>query len=244
MKSVLVWLSDEGRLISLSIGASWNRSTFKLGKCPRGRESMKSIPAVVAVITLLLATPVFCETVSRIIESDARLFIDGREIHSPFTVILTDSNITVNGVEYKGDPKAMIHPVIIKEKPPIEETHYVDWLVGSVMEGATAMLAEGKDSLEIWRFMENFFKQNTDGSIVKITGQKGYYQIRSRHLSLPIHLSYPTRQGFIEQSQRETLKATYDELCSNLEKGFHIKNESGCVTTKTCSKSRTCSAKR
>jgi hypothetical protein len=117
----------------------------------------------IAVLTvLLISLPVFGGgRVTRVIESDIPIIIDGNWVYpedGKFTLVLTDSVLTVNGYEYVHPPKKMKKHVVSKEK------NFFEWLIVTAVEKGQEVVDNGGSVEEAFIAMREYFKKHLQGN--------------------------------------------------------------------------------
>ena len=183
---------------------------------------MRLIVVILVLFLVLMPEFVFCgETVTRVIESDVPMILNGHWLYSPFRVVLTDSTITVNGYLYEG-PEEKEEPV----PEPTKEKEFLSWLLKTAMDSARAMIDTGKSYDEAVDMVEEFFSKYADGDTLKVEQGKGEYRgafsIKYYKGSMPVIVNVP-RYPRERISYREGwLEPQFKELCRRLENGFLV----------------------
>ena len=185
---------------------------------------MKFIFVVLMLSLLLLPETVFSgETVTKVIESDVPMIIDGHWLHSPYTVVLTDSTITVNGYLYER-PKE-------KEKPmpkPDRKKEFLDWLIRTAVDSAQAVIDSGGKFEEARQVMLDMFSKYADGDTLIVKSGKGKFSgafdLKYYKIKYPIGVMVPLKPSYLPKpSYREGwLEPQFKELCRHLEQGFLV----------------------
>jgi len=125
---------------------------------PKREEGLKMKKLLVVLTILLISMPVFGgERVTKIIESDIPIIIDGNWVYpedGKFTLVLTDSVLTVNGYEYVHPPKKMKKHVVSKEK------NFSEWVITKAGEKAQKEIDAGRGEEAVQRVMDEFFKEH------------------------------------------------------------------------------------
>lgn len=121
---------------------------------------MKSLLTVFTIIFVSL--PVFGgERVTKVIESDIPIIIDGNWIYpedGKFTLVLTDSVLTVNGCEYVHPPKKIEKHEVSKEK------NFSEWLIVTAVEQGQEVIDNGGSVEEAFIAMREYFKKHLQGN--------------------------------------------------------------------------------
>lgn len=187
---------------------------------------------VILFICLSMMLPSDHGVDEQIIDSKAVLIINGQKLTAPFTVLLKESVITVNGIDYPLNERiiAEYSPFPNKVKPPLEDRNIVDWLMKTAVMMTNEHLAAGDKDEIIWSDIEKFFEENSDGVIVKITGDKGSYRIKYREIGLGVGLTLQKDYiSFRHTTKHEKIKSQYDELCRMLLKSVLVENTEGFI---------------
>jgi len=129
---------------------------------PKRKEGLKMKKLIAVLTVLLISLPVFGgERVTKIIESDIPIIIDGNWVYpedGKFTLVLTDSVLTVNGYEYVHPPKKIKKHVVSKEK------NFSEWLIVTAVEKGQEVVDNGGSVEEAFIAMREYFKKHLEGN--------------------------------------------------------------------------------
>jgi len=175
---------------------------------------------------LILAVPARAgETVTRIIESDVPMIIDGNWIYpekGSYTIVMTDSNLTVNGYEY-------VHPEdksLYRYEPPLKEKDFLGWIVMTTLEQAHQIVNSGGSPDDARKYMENTYAQYADGDTFRYSvDENGHFALFYRDLPLPVKVpvpDHPQRREPMPSYRERTVESRFNELCHYLENGYLI----------------------
>ena len=185
---------------------------------------MKDIVVILVLFLVLMPEFVFCgETVTRVIEGDVPMILNGHWLYSPFTVVLTDSTITVNGHLYEGPEE--------KEEPlpePDREEDFLDWLIRTAVDSAQAIIDRGGEFEEARQVMVDIFSKYADGDTLIVKSGKGKFagafDLKYYKYKYWVGVATPRNPSYIPKpSYREGwLEPQFKELCRRLENGFLV----------------------
>ncbi|MBD3424755.1 MAG: hypothetical protein GF417_09985 [Candidatus Latescibacteria bacterium] len=133
-------------------------SSIQKSDSPKIEEGLKMKKVIAVLTVLLISLPVVGgERVTKVIESDIPIIIDGNWVYpedGKFTLVLTDSVLTVNGYEYVHPPKKMKKHVVSKEK------NFSEWVITKAGEKAQKEIDAGRGEETVQRVMDEFFKEH------------------------------------------------------------------------------------
>jgi hypothetical protein len=164
---------------------------------------MKVIALLCAVALLAPAISHAGEPVVKVMDGNAPIIIDGNWIYPPFTLVLTDSNITVNGYQYE-------RPKVEKKvwtEPPDREKDFYDWLVRTSLDSAHAVIDSGGTFEEAEAVMKRMIFRYADDDTLKVVYGDGafnlyYHKHTVAHFvavpSGPKPPPVPYREGYLE----------------------------------------------
>lgn len=178
------------------------------------------------LFVLILAAPVLSgETVTRIIESDTPIVIDGNWIYPEkgiYKIVMTDNNLTVNGYEY-------VHPEdlsLYRQEPPSKEKGFLDWIVRTTVEHAQQIVNSGGSPEDARKYMEDTYAEYADGETFRYSvDENGHFELYYRDLPLPVKVPVPEHpiRGEPKPSYRQrVVEPRFKELCYHLENGYLI----------------------
>lgn len=186
---------------------------------------MKTI-IISLLFVMILAVPAQAgETVTRIIESNLPMIIDGNWIHpekGSYTIVMTDSNLTVNGYEY-------VHPEdksLYRYEPPSKEKDFLDWIVRTTLEHAHQLVDSGGSPEDARRYMESTYAQYADGDTFRYSvDENGHFALFHRDFSLPVKVpvpDYPRSREPMPSYRERAVESRFNELCYHMENGYLI----------------------
>lgn len=197
------------------------------------RIAMKII--VFLFIIMIAPLPVSAgEPVTRIVESNVPIIIDGNWVYpenGKYTLVLTDSFVTVNGYEY-------VHPPIKwtrdeNAEPPSEADIFCTNLVVDARDLGQKIIDEGGDPEEARMIMEEFLIEhsvNTPLESYKCVGEKGHYLFVVICGGDKIGISVPRipwdEQDSTIPTYREKIEGEFKSLASSLEHGILVYRDS------------------
>jgi len=179
---------------------------------------------VLTLAILQLASPAVAEDrVTRFIESDVPLIIDGNWLYPEnggYTLVMTDEYLTINGYEY-------VHPEdksFRQIEPPSREKDFVDWVIRTTADRAQQIVDKGGSRDDARAYMESTFEKHV--------GEQGFrYEIDKRGLftiyysgsSLPVYVAVPSRPRREPPPYRERIiKPLFTMLRYYLERGYLV----------------------
>lgn len=190
------------------------------------RIAMKII--VFLFIITIAPLPVFAgETVTKVVESDVPIIIDGNWIYpedGKYTLVLTDSFVTINGYEYVHPPKKWTRDE--NAEPPSEVDIFCSHLVQDARNMGQKIIDEGGDPEEARMIMEEFLIEhsvNTPLESYKCVGKKGHYNFVVICGGNKLGISVPripwNEQDSTITTYREKIEGNFKNLASSLEHG-------------------------
>ena len=173
---------------------------------------------------LLALNSVYANTfTTKVIESTVPVIIDGNWLYpedGKYTIIMTDSNLTVNGYEY-------VHPEDKSKSkliPPTKEEKYFEWIIYTTVEHAYELIDSGRTSDEVKRYMKKMFDQYSDGKGFWYSyDDYGNFKVYGAENSAVIVRipSRPREKKTISYRDR-VVEMRFKELCYYLQNGYLI----------------------
>ncbi len=172
---------------------------------------MKVIALFCALALLAPALAYSAEPVVRVMDGEVPIIIDGNWIYPPFNLVLTDSNITVNGYEYA-------QPKVKKETwaaPPDKEKDFFDWLVRTSVDSAWAAIDSGGTFEDAESVMKRMICRYADDDTLKVVYGDGAFELKFYKNKMSLFVTVPTgprepvvsyREGFLEPRFRVLAK--------------------------------------
>lgn len=148
---------------------------------------MKTICLLFLLVILCTVTAHADDPVIKVMEGKVPIIIDGNWIYPPFTLVLTDDNITVNGFEYERRKEEKE----VWKDPPDKEKDFFDWLVRTSLEEGWAVFDSGGTFEEAKKAMEKVIYEYTDGDTLKVLYSEGGFELRYYKVEKPLFISVP-----------------------------------------------------
>jgi hypothetical protein len=170
---------------------------------------------VVVLVALVLAHA--DEPVVKVMDGEAPIIIDGNWIYPPFTLVLTDSNITVNGYQYE-------RPKVEKKiwtEPPDREKDFYDWLVRTSLDSAWAVIDSGGTFEDAEAVMKRIIFRYADDDTLKVVYGDGAFNFYYYKHTVPHFVVVPSKPKPPAVSYREGyLEGRLKVLIREIELGY------------------------
>ena len=176
------------------------------------RPAPERMSVVLIIVFCVISSPVLSgETVTKILESSVPMVISGNWIYSPFTIVLTDTNITVNGYQYERPKKPEIKYEPEKLDPADD---FVCWLVVNACDRAQTLINKGGTFEEAEKIMKDMILQYADDDTLKVIYNDGAFDIKYYKDKIGTFVNVPKlpietisyREGWLEPRFRELVR--------------------------------------
>jgi hypothetical protein len=156
-----------------------------------------------AVVLVALVLAHADEPLVKVMDGEVPIIIDGNWIYPPFTLVLTDSNITVNGYQYE-------RPKVEKKiwtEPPDREKDFYTWLVRTSIDSGWAAIDSGGTFEDAEAVMKRVIFKYADGDTLKVKYGNGAFNLKYYKNKYPLFINVPRgprppavsyREGYLE----------------------------------------------
>ena len=172
---------------------------------------MRTLFLLCALVLVALVLAHADEPVVKVMYGEAPIIIDGNWIYPPFTLVLTDSNITVNGYQYE-------RPKVKKEvwtEPPDKEKDFYDWLVRTSIDSGWAAIDSGGTFEDAEAVMKRIIFRYADDDTLKVVYGNGAFKLEFYKNKYPLFVTVPSgprppvvsyREGYLEGRMRVLIR--------------------------------------
>ncbi len=187
---------------------------------------MKTYTMALSFVLIIMIPAHASEVVIKVVNSGVPIIIDGNWIYpknGSYEIVMTDSNLTVNGYEYVHPAKKTIH----KYEPPSREKGFMDWIIRTTSERAQNMVDSGATAEDVKKFMQSRYDQYADGDTFWYSFDNyGNFRLFCGYPPMEVIVPVPShprnKAEPIPPYRERVLEGCFKGLCSFLENGYLV----------------------